>query len=885
MPSAGCQGIEYKKQTKINIMKLLNKGIISASVLTAFLAVSCANEAPWSSSDKADGRILLNLQTDGSILTGTRADDVSPLVPNSAEFSIILKSTDGSYNNSWKTMDAFNKEDGFPMGSYNISAVFGDMETEGFSNPYFQGESSVSVLKGESSNVNITATLKNAMLSVRYTDEFSRFYTGYSTTSTTEGHDPVVFVQGERRPAYISTGEVNLKLTLTNSANQTVTVSPAKFKAEAQKHYIVTFGVEGNIDLGEATLSIEWSEELVSEEKKISLSEELFTTPAPSISLQGYDKENETLFEGLEYDINPEFHVLIFGGLEQATLTIKAEDGGVLPACGGSIDLVNADASTQALLKASGIECAGFFGNASDMAVINFKELIRRLAPGTYTITLDDVEDSFFRHFAEDNKVELKVKITGLEYNFLSYVKPDFNSDEVIVVVEANSEIIKDQLVFSANDGSDLNVLNVECISEEKPENPTSNLDHVYTYKLKLGNKIDNCQINVQTGVPNKVIHAVDIDVVMPEFTVERDAFAKRVRMRLAADTDEAVKSLVLEKGVIYNGNQSTSINVSDVYDVSTGMITLTGLNPNNSYNYAINLGKTLYSGYDNNAQFTTEVAADVPNGDFETEPCPQNLTTKGSIQVGGQWRAGAITYTIKSSIDRNVASGWANLNPKTCNPNAANKNSWFIVPSTFVETIDDVNVNIIRSVGYHENGNTPLSTGSFSNTKYYCTNTPSELRRSVGELFLGTYNFNNNTDNRTDGVEFGSRPSKISFDYTYTALENEIGEFQITLIDTDNSPIISQTIALTPVVSSVTKKLDFNYPFGKKVKSLYISFKSSTNDSPAINIPKNDELFEGYSGMFSLPVTPYILYNDPNVYKAVALGSELRISNVHFEY
>ena len=856
-------------------MKLLNKGILYLSTGIAFMAISCANEAPWDSTDRADGKIVLNLTADGSVSEGTRAEGTSAYVPSPSEFSINMKSTDGSYSNSWNSLDGFNKEAGFPMGSYKIAASYGENNQEGFKNPYFYGESTVNVLLGESSTVNITAILANSMVTIKYDDNFSEFFPAHSASVQTDGHDPVVFAQTESRPAYVTSGTMNLKLTLTNENNNTITVSPASFVAEPRKHYIVTFGVDGNTDRGYGALTVEWSEELVNETKEILLTEEMFAAPAPEVVLKGSDSEL-SLVEGLDYEsVNPEFHIFAYGGMKNVELHISADDANKLPACGANVKLIGDSSISKSEAESSGIDCSGIFDKIGDMAVVNLKNMIKNLAPGEYTVSID-VEDSLER--TATSETILKVKVTGLEYKFVTYEKPKYLANEIIIIVAASHELVANQLQFqSVNSAGTMVGVTGELLPDYNFEAIATDLDYKFAYKLTVP-VIEDYKWKVAAAIPGKTTHELSIDVEMPEFKMECDAFAKRVRIRPVSSTAEELKAHLLEKGVLYKGNQAVTN-----YTIEDGMIILKDLTPAQTYSdYSLSLGSGLYDGYKNNITFTTEAATDVPNGDFNTEICPQNMTERGAIQVGGQWKVGAFDYTIKSSINRNVASDWMTLNPKTCNPNAVNKNSWYIVPSTYVEVIDGINTNIIRSVGYHDNGPTIGKSGQFLTTIYYCTNTPSELKRSVGELFLGNYSYNN-TEQRTNGITFKSRPSKISFDYSYTPIENESAEFIISILGSENKVLYTDTKKLGFTESS-TLEIEFpEYQFGEKAETLYISFKSSTNTTnPAIHIPTGEELYEG---RISLPVTPYIVYKNANDYNAVATGSELRISNVHLGY
>ena len=863
-------------------MKLITRTLSILSLGGGMILSSCANEAPWSSGDKPDGKINLHLEADGDVKQGTRADDVSALVPNIMEFSIGLKSTDGSYNETWKTLEAFNKEEGFPMGSYHISATFGDLETEGFTSPYFYGESSVSVIKGEESPVSITATLANAMLSIRYSEDFGKFFRGYSAISTTDGHDPLVFVQNEGRPAYITPGEVNIKLTLTNEANQTVTVSPASFNAEPRKHYIVTFGVDGNIDREGAFLTIEWSEEVISEERTITLSEELFSSPAPSLTLEGYEKAPDSMFEGVEYEgVNPEFHVIAFGGLTKATLKIQTVDG-ILPACGSEVELLNADETSQATLEASGIDCAGFFKNVSEMGVVNLKEMLKRLSPGSYTVTLN-IEDSYGRTPETAEPVEMKVKITGLEYKFLTYTKPDFMSEEIVVVVEANTELVKDQLMFRAWDtNGNFRDVEAQLMEVALPQGVNSTLGNAYTYKLST-EPISNWAWKVQTLMPNKKAHELDIDVNMPQFTIETDAFARKVRFRVKDEDNANVKEWILKSGKIYKGDQEITSSVS--LDESIGIFEITdGIESDQTYNdYSVGLGWTLYDGYKGNMPFTTEEEQQIPNSNFSETALTVNFT---NINVNGKFIVKFIfsdSYQITSDIVRYEPIGWSSLNDLTCYSNSTNQNTWYMVPSTYVEN----GIVVINSVGYSHNGRALKDTdaGGTFNTTYYCTDTPSEteLEKKSGELFLGDYSFDSMGEKPKYGINFESRPLGLSFDYSYQPIGEETGSVEISIIDENGNIISKADKLLNSTANFVTQNLTMeDYAFAKKASIIKLVFRStSDNQEPQIIIPSGSALNEGVKNIRD----KNDLHRDANTYKAFAKGSELRISNVKLEY
>jgi len=190
--------------------------------------------------------------------------------------------------------------------------------------------------------------------------------------------------------------------------------------------------------------------------------------------------------------------------------------------------------------------------------------------------------------------------------------------------------------------------------------------------------------------------------------------------------------------------------------------------------------------------------------------------------------------------------------------------------------------ITTIRSVGYSHNGKTPSETGSVASTTYYNTNSPSdaEFDKSAGELFLGSYSYDSSGEDRVDGIAFASRPLSVSFDYEYSSVNNEKGEVYIAVYDKDNNVINEKIEYLSTATAGMVKKnieLD-KYDFGKKAAKLVLCFKSTqTGVSPTINIPTGSALNEG-TGLESATIAA-------NQYKAVAIGSKLRIDNVKFGY
>ena len=304
--------------------------------------------------------------------------------------------------------------------------------------------------------------------------------------------------------------------------------------------------------------------------------------------------------------------------------------------------------------------------------------------------------------------------------------------------------------------------------------------------------------------------------------------------------------------------------------NAETGIITVTGLTPGTTYS----VQTSLYT--DGGAQgdavrMTTETATDVENGNFSKTEQPANLNM--SVQVGGKYSVWPADYTIKSSIDRTVPTGWATVNALTCSASASNKNSWFVVPSTYVEN----GKVIIRNVGFDKAGTTPATTGGAFNTKYYCTNVPSfgSGKQAAGELFLGSYN---DGGSRSDGIAFNCRPKTMTFEYTYAPNGSDAAVAHIDVLDASGNVIATASTTLAAASSSTTKTLTLpNYNFGVKAASLRIGFKSSNATLPPITVPTGSALDEN-AGLGNKTI-------GANSYHAVATGSVLTVANVKLNY
>lgn len=854
-------------------MRNFGKTLLFLAAAASLGLASCSDESPWSGSD-SEGAINLNFSTDGRVMRQTRADDgVSPVVPDGNRFAVSLVKADGSYSKNWTGVEAFNREKSFPMGDYALTATYGDLDTEGFDNPYYKGSADVHVSPGVENPVSVVATLANAMVSIRYTTQFMDNFSAYSASVQTEGHDWVVFAQNETRPAYIAPSEVKLNLTLTNEQGERVTIEPASFTAVARHHYVVTIGVEGDAANGGLALNVVFDDDVVAETVNVTLGDELFSAPAPTVTPKGFTPG--TPYTGFTYSSpadQMEFHVFAFGGLKSATLNVVSENG-FSPAFGRTVELVNADALTQQQLASAGVVASGFFRNVDKMGVVNLSKFIELLPAGKYEVELHAV-DAMTR---ASEPVKMSIELQAVEFGFAAAQQSaEFMASEITVDITTNCSDVKDKLRFQAPDAQNRMVeAPVKSVTDITASGKKTRAAGTFTYRYVLGvAPMPRSAIDVKAMIGNEM-RETKITMADPEYTITPDAFARKVVLKVEGK-DEAQTKQIRNRLTFYNNDVAVpTVNVS--HDDASGLITISGLTPGTLYE---NMEAAYETARTAIPAFTTETEGALPNGNFS------QLGTQykyDRIQCGGQWNipgSSRIRYTNFTNINRYSPAGWATKNDLTCWSGSSNLNTWFVVPSTYAENGSAT----IVTVGYSHNGTTPDQ--SASGGTYYCTNAPASLDRAVGEMFLGSYSYDG-TEHRTNNIDFGSRPSVLTFDYQYVPCGTEYGEVVVRVYAADGSLLSGKTdkLGASPSLQSHTVVLT-GYPFGKQASKIYVGFKSSDSANPGIDIPSGSDLDEGIS--YKLGTFEYWVnrdQNSANEYKAVARGSELKISNVRLGY
>lgn len=884
-------------------------GLMFFGALTALLP-SCADESPFSVSsgeNGAEGSIKINLYSSSEVSTalpGVRGtEDI--VVPPSEKFGIKLTKTDGSYNKTWTTLTDFAKESSFPVGTYHLEATYGHDKSQGVVKPdeeghehaYYYGiEENIIVKENETTNVHLTASLLNSVVKVEYTDAFKNYFKTWSTILKPKGEESIT-LGDSLSTCYVIPDSVALMISVGLQNGKTVTLNPTSFLAEPKHLYKIRYNVnDGNV--GNAQLSITFNDDPdQTHDIMVELTDDLFNADAPVVTASGFKfGEDVPVLAGFVHSGMLAFDIVAVGGIKSAVMTITDySQASYLK--DGEIDLCAAGADAIEAMNADGIKLSGFNEELGKFARVDFSGFGTKLKSGDYTVQLV-VTDALGQSHQEEAKVRFLVE--DPEMNVESLTPAIFGNGyaDVVVTYNGNDPTKPGKNPFSFKIKGDNDFENVNVISiDGKGYSTRSDAFPVqtYTYRIELPYAdIDEYPLEMYFNGIESSKRETTVVLSYPEYTIEYDAFAKKIRMRLeevkGITLDNAKKELFNKRirfGIEENGAlQEVKLKAQDG---STSIFWLDKVfEPGREYSICSTL-KSSKTEFTSSTACTvnivkTEVAAAVPNGDFE------NLTTaySGTMNMGGPWRTSFNLTDRQNTVSFEIkeADGWATTNLKTFNGKnslTSSDNSWFYQPSVFNSNLSYTSTNpgsvggtnsgtktpdsysysahggnnamVIRNVAYDPSGTVPSrDSGRNSFDDYYNSKVPDISKRAVGKMFLGTYAFVSGLGTITEGTPFTSRPSKLTGYYTYTPDKdsNEHGVLTVKLLDQSGKVITQGTADLTETYGKTdyqTFSIDFSFNSFMVIPSkLCIMIASSQyEDEDDIQVTTYNSNYESY--------------------------------------
>ena len=731
----------------------------------AMLVASCQDDNKGLT--KGQGTISPEFTIDYSVTnprTMSRAENGKETVPNAPElssFSFHLWKDDGKFDKTYAGLGGFVDAQ-FPVGAYSLEAFSGDIEKEGLGKPYFAGSTTFNVYDGEQAKPTLVAKLANTAVSVEYTEAFMKYFTAYSTkihssNGTSYISMPQLTVAGtESEWAYVKPGNVDINITVTKQNGVSGTVKAATIEnALPATHYHVTIDANGG-EVGNATISVSFDASTAVEPIKIDVSGDILVTPAPVLTAHGFTSGTPIeILEGDAAEGTLKVNILAQGEVASVKLNISSPTP-ELSSLQGDVELLTATEEQKNALTTLGVTTKGVWSGVGQVAEIDFTNILQNLkvANGVsdhiFTITVVDKLNRTCEPVVLKIQAPKPVLVISNQQD-LAYGQTTAEFDFTY-----NGKDIRNKVKFQAtNAGDDWE-------------------DCTYSSVVDNGGGSYHVVINIPLRSSDSKVRAIYNTTTSAEYT-----FKRKIELA-AADYDVWATKATVSMSPAAMRSQVTAIYLNDVQKGTTfndySQFTFTGLTPGTQYTAKA----VLNNGTEATVTFTTEAAAPVPNGDFETLKSDAISVTE--MLMGGQYKVSPVTYTPWCSFTVSEPAEWTTINNKTCNLNAATLNTWFVIPSTYstnitatahcpgavitgVETatpgvyanLSAQNGNyavVVRNVAWDNNGTNPATSGGAFNTTYYCENKPTIANRSAGQLSLDT--------------DFASRPTTLNGYYKY---------------------------------------------------------------------------------------------------------------------
>ncbi len=777
-----------------------------ACCVAALLAVSACSDTFDPSGDSGDGgRMLLNVGVDRDVrapqkLSGrSAASRVATEADHIDAGDLTLKMTSHLSGKvfTYKLAD-FDPTTTFPIGRYTIDAFYGEEGKEDFAAPYYKGSTEVVLHENEATPVSLTATLANSMVSIVYGEDFKNYFPSYSVEIATSKGASIVHTAGEERAAYVEPGVITIYADVTKPNGVKGKLKAAEFTAEARNHYVVTMGL--GAPSGGSAITVTFNSELVEETVEIDVSDQILLAPAPTLSAVGFDFEATepiTIVEGTTTS----------GPLRMVATAIAGVASGRLTTEGASLitqgwpPVVNfpADAENLAKIEEFGIRPQGFRGTTTQMALVDFREGLRKLTYNassdnrtTFTLTVTD------KYSKVSEPMSFTVEVLPLRLEVAKVYPPKVNEESMVVDMIFNNEDLRQFVYFEVMNDKGVYQRVVHELAEPHVEGtedykvripiPRSADDVNFRAVVESNNKATPYTTVVRTGV------AIDMS--------ETDVYAKRATVRVlgnhGSEYSGIAKWFSSTDGINFTQLSSGAIDISGAFATIKGLLSGT--------KYFIKAEAN--NGESEALTFTTEAAEKLGSGDIT-----QGWTSKKETNLA----ANCMVYTAPSP--------WNTLNLLTTSK--LNSGTSYSALSSTLNVSDGGNdVVLIRSVGY----NVATNAAGSNNPQAY----------SAGELYLGTYD-----NGPVYGVPFTSRPESLSFKYKYVPTNaDDRGYVEIALLDSNGEIIASATKDLSAIDAYDNVSLALNYmDRTKRAAMLKIIFRSTNAGDRFLNsndIPKH---------------------------------------------
>lgn len=200
------------------------------------------------------GRIAIDFSTSGEVATRANEGITLTNLPTAAAFALKITGSasdavTSSFSKEWSSFAGYNyEEERLFHGLYDVTLTYGDPAVEGYDKPAFAASATKVEVenKNKTTTLQMTATLANAIVTIRTTDNFNGYFpkSKFSITTATDTYE----FEKENTSHLFIAPQQNVKINCScvrqnNLANDTYeTLAPQTIPSVVAKtHYVVTY--------------------------------------------------------------------------------------------------------------------------------------------------------------------------------------------------------------------------------------------------------------------------------------------------------------------------------------------------------------------------------------------------------------------------------------------------------------------------------------------------------------------------------------------------------------------------------------------------------------------------------------------------------------------
>lgn len=705
----------------------MNKNYLMLLALVALGLSACRSDERTPS---GGGYLAVRVAADNEVFSAaSRAEGDG--IPDVGDFSLSIAKENGELVSKWDKFSDYDAEATVvPVGTYTVSASYGDATTEGFDGLSYAGSTTANVAEGETTDVTIDCTINKARVSISYTDAFKSYFTSYSAYVSSSRGNKIDYTADETRAAYFTPGNLDVYLNVTRpGVSGSVALKVKTLAAEVKHEYRLTM----DVDAGTSTLNIIFNDDPESTQNvEFNISDAALNAPALTIVAHGFTSDEAMeVVEGGSVEGTLQAYLNAPSGLAGCELVTSSA---ALKAQGWpeKVDLMALSAEDQQKLTELGLVMKGLGSTHDKIATVEFQNVVPYLyctgdgnEEHSFTLTATDV-------YGKTTETPLVLNVTSRNNGFAvtlpESVPYGSNTMSFTMNLEGDASKVK-FYYFDYGDFQQFDAENVSISSEGTTHTVT------LTFPDPLIDTESDVQFKAEYGSKTieKAFKVEDPALTLSLKNGDADVWAKHVNFQVSSNTDDGWVASADNVIIQYMDNKVWK-NVSFTY--STTGYEVTGLSSGQSYTFRV-IGKDDQTKTSAFVDITTESELSVPNAEMEDwHANPQNKN----------WEMWYVCNSGENPV-------WNTMNQLTTSDGGNyryNANSGTIR----TEGKNGGYAARIRAVGWGRNN---AALGS-ANAKY----------GTVGELYLGYYD-SEAKKAVYDGIEFTSRPKSLSFDYKYT--------------------------------------------------------------------------------------------------------------------